>query len=120
MEPEKTFNSVDPSRVYKDKANYTSRTWTTADEVDFLHSVLIHRSTKILVPDLIFLKRYLGSMNSRQWPENMSKNVIEKEAIWLLQLLKMDMLNERSARFSPFYANGKYQAQRGWTLKDLR
>ena len=50
----------------------------------------------------------------------MDRNAIEKEALWLMTQLKLDMLNEKSARFSPYYAKKTLKQSEGWTLEDLR
>ena len=119
MDMEKYFNSVQSEASVRQSNRDTNRSWSTADEIDFLHQVLIRRSTPLWVPDLKWIRNYLSSMKLRRWPSNMDRNAIEKEALWLMTQLKLDMLNEKSARFSPYYAK-KALKKEGWTLEDLR
>jgi len=120
MDMEKYFNSVQSQASLRQSNRDTNRSWSTADEIDFLHAVLIRRSTPLWVPDLKWIQNYLASMKLRRWPSNMDRNAIEKEALWLMTQLKLVMLNEKSARFSPYYAKKTLKQSEGWTLEDLR
>ena len=120
MDLDKYFNSVRSHNNVKQSNRDTNKSWSTADEIDFLHQVLIRRSTPLWVPELKWIQNYLASMKLREWPSNMDRNAIEKEALWLMTQLKLDMLNEKSARFSPYYAKKTFKQSEGWTLEDLR
>ena len=120
MDLDKYFNSVRSHNNVKHSNRDTNQSWSTADEIDFLHQVLIRRSCPLWVPELKWIQNYLASMKLREWPSNMDRNAIEKEALWLMTQLKLDMLNEKSARFSPYYAKKTLKQSEGWTLEDLR
>jgi hypothetical protein len=120
MDLDKYFNSVQSEASVRQSNRDTNRSWSTADEIDFLHQVLIRRSTPLWVPELKWIQNYLASMKLRRWPSNMDRNAIEKDALWLMTQLKLDMLNEKSARFSPYYAKKTLKQSEGWTLEDLR
>ena len=113
MEAEKTFNS--------DSSENSRRTWGTADEIDFLHSCLLG-TVRITVPPLTWIRRYLLSMDKRRWPKNMNRDTIEQEGLWLLEQLKMNMLNSTTSRFSPYYSRSESRktGRKGWSLEDLR
>jgi hypothetical protein len=121
MDAEKTFHSDRSENSQKHSSRDTNQTWTTADEIDFLHSCLLG-GVKIIVEPITWIKRYLLSMDKREWPENMNRHQIELEALWLLQQLKTDMLNPTTCRFSPFYSRAQKKSgkQKGWSLEDLR
>ena len=120
MDLDKYFNSVQSEASLRQSNRDTNKSWSTADEIDFLHQVLIRRSCPLWVPELKWIQNYLASMKLREWPSNMDRNAIEKEALWLMTPLKLDMLNEKSARFSPYYAKKTFKQSEGWTLEDLR
>ena len=121
MEAEKTFNSGSSENSRGHKGNDCARTWGTADEIDFLHSCLLG-TVRITVPPVTWIKRYLLSMDKRRWPKNMNRDTIEQEGLWLLEQLKMNMLNSTTSRFSPYYSRSESRktGRKGWSLEDLR
>jgi len=52
----------------------------------------------------------------------MNRDTIEQEGLWLLEQLKMNMLNSTTARFSPYYSRSESRktGKKGWSLEDLR